>query len=79
MLNKYIIDTGYSTTTECCPMCGDEIEIPINKLIDCTKCGHKEILPCSICKLILNEDNIACDWNEKTRCTPFPIATEQKK
>ena len=69
IMNKYMIDYGYNTTFELCPECSCEIELPLDRLIDCPECGHKEVLPCSACELCLDGRN--CDWNEETRCTPF--------
>lgn len=56
-------------TEETCPTCGEENEIKSDGTSDCSSCGHKEILPCSICPL---NDMFVCDWNLDTRCSVFP-------
>ena len=55
--------------TECCPDCGDELEIKQDGSTDCPECGHPEVLPCSQCPL---NDLYLCDWNKETRCSAFP-------
>jgi hypothetical protein len=70
MKNKYMLDDVCTTTNECCPHCGIEIEISILNLEDCPHCGHKEVLPCSMC-VFANDAPQNCDWNKETRCTPF--------
>jgi hypothetical protein len=54
---------------EGCPECGCDAEITQDGKSDCSECGHKEVLPCSVCPL---SDLQLCDWNEETRCSPFP-------
>lgn len=71
-MNIYIYEEG--ETQEICPECGVEVSVQTNGKSDCPKCGHKEILPCSQCKL-LDEDK--CDWNEETRCSAFPKQINQ--
>ena len=68
--NKYIYDDN-PTTFEACPNCGDEVEIKIDGTSPCTECGHKDMLPCSQCKL---HTKGKCDWEEGIRCTPFPLS-----
>lgn len=57
------------STPEGCPNCSGETEVSVDGTTPCQYCGHKDVLPCSLCSLY-NEG--LCDWNEKTRCTPFP-------
>lgn len=59
---------------ELCPMCGCETEVLSDGKSDCEHCGHKEVLPCSVCPRVntANED-ITCDWNYETRCSEFPV------
>ena len=55
---------------EGCPNCGGENELVTTlPLQDCEHCGHKEVLPCDACEWGREG---TCDWNPKTRCTPFP-------
>lgn len=70
MENIYIYSDN-PETQELCPSCSCEITIKIDGKSSCPECGHKEVLPCSQCKFYLNAPG-RCDWNEKTRCTPFP-------
>jgi len=56
--------------TEACPHCGGESEIPADFASPCLTCGM-EILPCSGCEKAFNGK---CDWNEKSRCSKFPIS-----
>ena len=66
-INKYIYEEG--ETQEVCPNCGIEVTIKTDGKSSCSECGHKEVLPCSQCKL---SDEFECDWNIHTRCTAFP-------
>ncbi len=66
-INKYIYEEG--ETQEVCPNCGIEVTISTDGKSSCSECGHKEVLPCSQCKL---SDEFKCDWNEETICTAFP-------
>ena len=70
MENIYIY-SDHSETQELCPSCMCEVTIKIDGKSSCPECGHKEVLPCSQCKLG-GDDFIECDWNQQTRCTPFP-------
>lgn len=57
-MSKYLY-TDDATMYECCPECGEEVEIPLGQLTDCPECGHKRLLPCSRCR-----DLNACDWRD---------------
>tara|TARA_Y100000592_G_scaffold69020_1_gene107290 strand:+ start:123 stop:566 length:444 start_codon:yes stop_codon:yes gene_type:complete len=63
------------TVTETCPECDHEVDIMQNGKSDCPKCGHKEVLPCSNCPLLVMSK---CDWNSETRCSAFPKKQEPK-
>ena len=66
----YMGDDIAFSVYEGCPNCGCENELVTSlPLTDCKHCGHKEVLPCAACEW--GRDN--CDWNEETRCTPFPL------
>ncbi len=67
-INKYIYEEG--ETQEVCPNCGIEVTISTDGKSSCSECGHKEVLPCSQCKL---NDEFKCDWNAETICTAFPL------
>ena len=71
-LNKYLYEGD--ETQEVCPNCGMEVTIKTDGKSDCPECGHKEVLPCSMCRLA---EEFKCDWNESTRCTAFPLETHQ--
>ena len=55
---------------EVCPDCGHQVEILSHGKSNCTECNHKEMLPCADCP---RAENFTCDWNEKTRCSEFPL------
>lgn len=57
------------TVSECCPECNNEVDIMQNGKSNCPECGHKEVLPCSNCPLLVIGK---CDWNPETRCSAFP-------
>jgi hypothetical protein len=59
-------------THECCPNCASEVEIKCTGKSVCSECGHKDVLPCNIC---YEMNDYLCDWNDQTRCTPFPKDT----
>ncbi len=61
-----------STTYEGCPHCDDEVEIPDNKPSECPNC-KKVILPCSACSIFDTVPSGICDWDEKTRCSEYPL------
>jgi predicted RNA-binding Zn-ribbon protein involved in translation (DUF1610 family) len=71
-LNKYLYEGD--ETQEVCPNCAVEVTIKTDGKSDCPECGHKEVLPCSMCRLA---EEFKCDWNESTRCTAFPLETHQ--
>ncbi|HBZ37716.1 MAG TPA: hypothetical protein DEO59_04290 [Balneola sp.] len=56
--------------TECCPDCGDEVEIRQDGKSNCPECGHKNVLPCANCPILATF--FVCDWDEKTHCSVFP-------
>ena len=58
------------TVIEPCPDCGCEVEILSHGKSNCTECGHKQMLPYADCPKL---ENFTCDWNEKTRCSEFPL------
>jgi len=58
------------TVIEPCPDCGCEVKILSHGKSNCTECGHKQMLPCADCPKL---ENFTCDWNEKTRCSEFPL------
>lgn len=53
---------------EPCPECGEETVASADGKSTCEHCGHKNVLPCNICKL---NYNMKCDWTGG-HCTPFP-------
>ena len=55
---------------ECCPNCGDEVEIRQDGKSNCPECGHKNVLPCANCPILATF--FVCDWDEKTHCSVFP-------
>lgn len=57
------------TTTEWCPGCGNEVDIPADRPSACPKCGE-ELFPCSICSF-----EKGCDWTETVGCWRFPKKT----
>ena len=59
MCDKYLYK--YEKTIEGCPACTSEIELPFDKLINCPECGHKDVLPCSMCKPL---EQGKCDWQD---------------
>ena len=52
---------------EVCPSCGTEIQVSIDGKTTCPKCGHKNVLPCSMCP----KDYDQCDWTEDEGCSVF--------
>ena len=60
---------------EVCPNCTEEVEITLDGKTDCPLCEHKEVLPCMDCPL----NNLSlCDWDDKTRCSAFPITSTEE-
>lgn len=53
MKQKVTIPEGYIFVTECCPNCGQEIDLMIRegeeKIPFCPYCGEKDVLLCSEC------------------------------
>jgi len=72
--NYFFHDWDGDTTYECCPVCLHENEIKLDGKSSCLDCGHKNLLPCSACKVNSNEGwNLKCNWQDKPqRCNAFP-------